>query len=180
MKKNQLTTKLFCLSCESQPGVLSRIIMAFARPCYHIATLSQSATDVSGIVLVTAEVAIPSIQTDNMLRRLQKIVGVLEVTISFGAVPQAAVYRLWAAQCDDTVWQYLRQYGVQMITQQDGHLLVQQIAGSAEIRRLFNALDGPALVGFSQLPVPVSQPLSWDQAGASLSGMTCQFRAVPV
>ncbi len=161
MKKEALTTKLFSLSCHDQDGILSRIIQTFSRPNYPVVSLSQARTDVREVVLITLEVRIPAAKADHMVLRLQKIIGVLEVTVSFGAIMQYAVYRL--SSCTGETLNILRRHQAQTITQHQDHWLIQQTAHPDDIQRLYNELDGPALVGFSQLPVAISQPLCWEE-----------------
>lgn len=160
MKKEALTTKLFSLSCQDQDGILSRIIQTFSRPNYAIVTLSQARTDVREVMLITLEVRIPAAKADHIVLRLEKIIGVLEVTVSFGAIMQYAVYRL--ASCNAKTLNILRRHQAQTIMQHQGHWLIQQTARPSDIQRLYNELDGPALLGFNQLPVAISQPLSWE------------------
>jgi len=161
MKKEALTTKLFSLSCQDQDGILSRIIQTFSRPNYPVVTLSQARTDVREVVLITAEVRLPAAKVDHMVLRLEKIIGVLEVTVSFGAMMQYAVYRL--SSCNGETLDILRRHQAQTVMQHQGHWLIQQTALPSEIQKLYNELDGPALVGFSQVPIAVSQPLCWEE-----------------
>jgi acetolactate synthase small subunit len=161
MKKEALTTKLFSLSCQDQDGILSRIIQTFSRPNYSIVTLSQARTDVREVVLITLELRIPAAKVDHMVLRLEKIIGVLEVTVSFGAIMQHAVYCL--SSCNGTALDILRRHQAQTITQHQDHWLIQQTAHPSDIQRLYNELDGPSLVGFSQLPIAISQPLCWEE-----------------
>lgn len=161
MKKEALTTKLFSLSCQDEDGILSRIIQTFSRPNYPIVTLSQARTDVREVILIALEVRIPAIKADHIVLRLKKIIGVLEVTVSFGAIMQYAVYRL--SSCNGATLNILRRHQAQTITQHQDHWLIQQTAHPADIQRLYNELDGPALIGFSQLPVAISQPLCWEE-----------------
>jgi acetolactate synthase small subunit len=161
MKKEALTTKLFSLSCQDEDGILSRIIQTFSRPNYPIVTLSQARTDVREVVLITLEVRIPAAKVDHMVLRLEKIIGVLEVTCSFGAIMQYAVYRL--SSCTAETLNVLRGHQAQTITQHQDHWLSQQSAHPSDIQRLYNELGGPALVGFSQLPIAISQPLCWEE-----------------
>ncbi len=173
MKKEALTTKLFSLSCEDQDGILSRIIQTFSRPNYPVVTLSQARTDVHEVVLISLEVRIPAAKVDHMVLRLEKIIGVLEVTVSFGAIMQYAVYRL--SSCTGETLNILRRHQAQTITQHQGHWLVQQTAQPSDIQRLYNELDGPALVGFSQLPIAISQPLCWEEVKEAGIGLENKF-----
>lgn len=170
MKKETLTTKLFSLSCEDTDGTLSRIIQAFSRPGYLLHTLSQARTDIKNLVLITLEARIPAAKVDLMILRLEKIVGVLEVTASFGAVARHAVYRL--STLDEATCHILQRYQTQVLTRHQGHWLVQQTGHPDAVQKLFNELDGPHLAGFSEQALPLSQPLNWED----LHTMNTSFR----
>lgn len=163
MKKDQLTPKLFSLSCENQKELLSKILGIFTRPGYEIVTLSQSQTDVNGVNLITIEAKVPAQQVDNMLLRLRKIIGVLDVTITFGSVLRAAVYKISLTKNAHAVWDIINKHnarGVMML--EDNQLLIHQLGKAADIQQLFNELDGPQLLAFHHSPLTINQPLAID------------------
>jgi acetolactate synthase small subunit len=163
--KNTMTTKLFSLSCENHPTLLTRIIQTFTRPGYALETLSQSRTDVSDIVLITLEVAIPAAQVDHMILRLKRIIGVLEVTISFGSVLNSAVFTL--SDLMPSILNSLNRFQARAVEWQHGNLLIHQIGKEADIRQLYDEIDGPNLVAFSRSPLAISQPLNWEGYAAN-------------
>ena len=163
MKKEAITTNLFSISCENQKGILSRLIAAFDRPGWEIATLSQAQTDVSGIIIVNIEAAIPDIMADHMLLRLKRIIGVFDVLISFGSVTCSAVYEISLNAFKIRVGEVLNRHNARIISlDPGGRLLIHQIATVKDIQRLYNELDHLGLVSFSQLALPVGQSLSWE------------------
>ncbi|TWR25333.1 hypothetical protein FPZ42_12050 [Mucilaginibacter achroorhodeus] len=161
MKREKLTSKLFSLSCENQKEILSKVIGLFTRTGYEIITLAQSQTDVADTVLITIEAKIPAQQVDNMLLRIRKVIGVIDVTIAFGSVLRSAMYRVSLTKNANAVWDIINKHNARGITLLEGNqLLVHQIGKAADIQRLFNELDGPQLLAFHHSPLTVNQPIS--------------------
>ena len=157
-----MTTKLFSLSCEDQPNMLSRILQHFSRPGYKLHTVAQSRTDISDILLISLEVVIPGVMVDPMVKKLHRIVGVLDVTVSFGALLGTAIFRLLPSSFQPDLCGMLNSFQARILAvQEDGHLLVHQLGKDKEIQQLYDKLDGPALVGFCKSPIAISQPLNW-------------------
>lgn len=163
MKKHQITSKVFSLSCENDKGVLPRIIGIFNRPGYDVITLSQSRTDVDEIILVSIEVAIPAAKLDHIVLQLNRIVGVLDVTFTIGGVLQSAIYRIDFKTEMALIGDCLGRYQARPLMIHNEQLLIHQIGNETEIQNLYKELDGPQLIGFSQQPLPISQPLSWEE-----------------
>lgn len=171
MRTEKMTTKCFSLSCEDQPGLLARVLQHFSRPGYALHTVLQSRTDVSEIVLLTLEVVIPGAMVDPMIRKLNRIIGVLAVTVSFGSLLHTAIYRLLPAAFGPELCGLLNGFQARLISQEsDGHLLVEQLGRQKDIQRLYDRLEGPELVGFCQQPVAISQPLDWEELKDSTTG----------
>ena len=89
-----MTAKLFTLNCKNQRDLLPDIISTMYQLGLEIETISQSRTDIPEIVLITIEVAMPGVLIDNTILNLKKIADVLDVTITFGSVLNAALYNL--------------------------------------------------------------------------------------
>lgn len=158
MKKDYLTPKLFSLCCENEKELLSKIIGVFTRPGFEIVTICQSQTDVNDIILITIEVKIPAQQVDHMVNRLRKIIGVFDITISFGSVIRSAMYKILVTRNVHGLWDIVNKYNARAVMQLDNTILIHQLGKSAEIQRLFNELDGPQLLAFHHVPLTLNQP----------------------
>jgi acetolactate synthase small subunit len=152
MKKKNMTSKLFTLNCKNQRDLLPDIISTMYQLGLEIETISQSRTDIPEIVLITIEVAMPGILIDNTLLNLKKIADVLDVTITFGSVLNAALFKI-SFDTNENIWEILHRYNVRCVSMENNTLLIHQIAKEGDIQRLYNALEGPGLISFSQLPL---------------------------
>lgn len=147
-----MTAKLFTLNCKNQRDLLPEIISTIHQLGLEIETISQSRTDIPEIVLITIEVAMPGILIDNTILTLKKIADVLDVTITFGSVLNAALFKI-SFDKNENIWEILHRYNVRCISIENNTLLIHQIAKEGDIQRLYNALEGPGLISFSQLPL---------------------------
>lgn len=147
-----MTAKLFTLNCKNQRDLLPEIISTMHQLGLEIETISQSRTDIPEIVLITIEVAMPGILIDNTILTLKKIADVLDVTITFGSVLNAALFKI-SFDKNENIWEILHRYNVRCISIENNTLLIHQIAKEGDIQRLYNALEGPGLISFSQLPL---------------------------
>ncbi|TCQ99194.1 acetolactate synthase small subunit [Sphingobacterium sp. JUb20] len=147
-----MTSKLFTLNCKNQRDLLPEIISTMYQLGLEIETISQSRTDIPEIVLITIEVAMPGVLIDNTIINLKKIADVLDVTITFGSVLNAALFKI-SFDKNENIWEILHRYNVRCISIENNTLLIHQIAKEGDIQRLYNALEGPGLISFSQLPL---------------------------
>lgn len=147
-----MTAKLFTLNCKNQRDLLPEIISTMHQLGLEIETISQSRTDIPEIVLITIEVAMPGILIDNTILTLKKMADVLDVTITFGSVLNAALFKI-SFDKNENIWEILHRYNVRCISIENNTLLIHQIAKEGDIQRLYNALEGPGLISFSQLPL---------------------------
>lgn len=147
-----MTAKLFTLNCKNQRDLLPEIISTMHQLGLEIETISQSRTDIPEIVLITIEVAMPGILIDNTILTLKKIADVLDVTITFGSVLNAALFKI-SFDKNENIWEILHRYNVRCISIENNTLSIHQIAKEGDIQRLYNALEGPGLISFSQLPL---------------------------
>jgi acetolactate synthase small subunit len=152
MKKKNITSKLFNLNCKNQNDLLPKIISTMHELGLEIETISQSRTDIPEIVLITIEVAMPGILIDNTILNLKKLPDVQDVTITFGSVLNAALFKI-SFDTNENIWEILHRYNVRCISMENNTLLIHQIAKESDIQRLYNALEGPGLISFSQLPL---------------------------
>lgn len=147
-----MTSKLFNLNCKNQNDLLPKIISTMHQLGLAIETISQSRTDIPEIVLITIEVAMPGILIDNTILNLKKIPDVYDVTITFGSVLNAALFKV-SFDTNENILEILHRYNVRCISIENNTLLIHQIGKENDIQRLYNALEGPGLLSFSQLPL---------------------------
>lgn len=129
------------------------------------------------IVLISLEVVIPGAMVDPMIKKLHRIIGVIDVTVSFGALINSAIYRLLPAALKPELCQLLNSYQARILNIYDGHLLIQQIGKEQDITHLYEALDGPSLVGFCKNPVAVSQPFNWGEVQETVDSALASVHA---
>lgn len=150
--KNQTTTKLFSLSCTNQIDLLPQLVSVVKDLGLLIETLSQSKTDVPEIIILSIEIAIPGNLVDATILNFKKIPGVIDVFVSFGSVLNMALFSV-CSKMDKNIWDTIHKYHAQCISLENDSLTFLQIAKENEIISLFNVLDGPELLSFSQIPI---------------------------
>jgi len=151
------------IKATNRPGLLHSVTGIINRRLICIKSLNAAPTDVHEIVLITIEIQIAEKDLKALTLRLENIVEIFSVdAIRYDKAicrrscffkldkrmltggPQAIVISKWDAQ---------------IISMQGNTVLIYKSGSEDVIRRLYNELDGPYLLGFSQTGLIVDSRL---------------------
>lgn len=149
MKANYLLT----IKADDRPGLLHLVTGMINRRLIAIESLNAAKTDIRDIVLITIELNISEKALTPLLLKLENIIEVFSVEAALSAkvvALRSALFRLDKA--------FLETQGMAAITKHQGSIIniypeaivVGKSGSEAAIRSLYNELEGPHLLGFSQ------------------------------
>lgn len=156
-----MTSKLFSISCNSSDETTAQLLKHISQKGYKVYTISKSLTDVKDVNLITIEIEIEGMYVDTFINEIQAIDGILDVSVSFGAVLQVATYQMKFDSESFKTLDILRSHNTQIINIEADKLLVLHVASEKDIKLLYNKLDNSSLIGFSQIPLAIVQQLPW-------------------
>ncbi|SKC11337.1 hypothetical protein SAMN05660841_04326 [Sphingobacterium nematocida] len=156
-----MTSKLFSISCNSSDETTAQLLKHISQKGYKVCTISKSLTDVKDVNLITIEIEIEGLYVDIFINEIQAIDGILDVSVSFGAVLQVATYQMKFDSESFKTLDILRSHNTQIINIEADKLLVLHVASEKDIKLLYNKLDNSSLLGFSQIPLAIVQQLPW-------------------
>jgi acetolactate synthase small subunit len=89
---------IFCIYAADRKGLLGLLLIHFNRRYYDVNSLNVSRTDVSDMIMVTIEAAVPADKATILAEKLKKIIGVYSVVVypSSTELKKAGFYRLSA------------------------------------------------------------------------------------
>ena len=152
-----MTSKLFTIRCENQKGMLNRILSVFERPNYGILSINQSVTDINGIILIIIESKIPAAKAEVLLTKIECIVGVIDLVISYGDFLRSAFFQLSAKGLNDELWKLIGAHGASLVSMSENTLLIQKSGKIGELNNLYRVLQSEGLMGACLTPIPVNE-----------------------
>ncbi|ERJ59068.1 hypothetical protein [Sphingobacterium paucimobilis] len=161
-----MTSKLFNISCKSSHDTLSKLLQHISTTGYRLCAVSQSATDVHEVSLITIELEIEARSIDLFIEEVMRIDGILDVIVSFGSPLKIATYQMRYDNDTLDLLDILRSHNTQVIHIEAKRLLIVHIATEKDIRLLYNKLDNASLLGFCQMPIAMADPLCWDKVNS--------------
>jgi len=149
MKENYLLT----VRAEDRPGLLHLITGVLNRKLIPITSLTAAPTDVHDIVLITMEIAISEKALQPLLDKLENIIEVFAVeAVQYKkAICQRSAYFLMDKEILASPQAIaISRWEAQIVNLYPDTVLLSKSGTEAVIHRLYNELDGPLLLGFSQ------------------------------
>jgi acetolactate synthase small subunit len=149
MKKNYLLT----IKADDRPGLLHLITGMINRRLIEIESLSAAKTDINDIVIITIELNISEKALTPLVLKLENIIEVfsVEAVLKKNVIAlRSAFFRMNKAFLESPTVAVLSKHQAQIINIYPDAVLVAKSGRDAEIRNLYNALEGPHLLGFSQ------------------------------
>lgn len=141
------------IKAEDRPGLLHLITGMIEKRLVRINSLSLAPTDVHDIVLITVELMAGERELTTLALKLENIVEVFAVEARhYDRVLclRVAYFKLKKEFLSTPRSSVLQKYGAVIVNLYPDTVLVAQYGSDAAIRRLYNELEGPCLVGFSQ------------------------------
>lgn len=155
---NQL---IFCIYAADRKGLLGLLLIHFNRRYYEVNSLNVSRTDVSDMVMVTIEAAVPPHEANILAEKLKKIIEVYSVVVYPGSVglKKAGFYRLSAEAQNNSFWHTIQRHGAVLSFMGEGYMIVQKIGNDDDLDKLYALLEGPHLTGFCRTALVVEQSI---------------------
>jgi len=149
MKSNYLLT----LKAEDRPGLLHLITGVLNRKLIPVISLNAAPTDIHDIVLITMQVEISEKALQPLLYKLENIIEVFaaEAMLCDEAICQRSAYFKMDKQVlSSPQATAVSKWEAQIIHIDQDTVLLAKSGSETVIRRLYNELEGPHLLGFSQ------------------------------
>lgn len=149
MKESYILT----IKAEDRPGLIHLVTGMIERQQTAIKSLNAAPTDVHDIVAITIEVMISERALASLALKLEKIIEVNSVKAAkYDQVIclRVAYFKLSKAFLENPQKSALQKYGAVIINWSTDTLLVAGYGSDITIRHLYNELEGPHLLGFTQ------------------------------
>lgn len=144
---------LLTLKAEDRPGLLHLVTGVLNRKLVPVISLAAAPTDMHDIVLITMEIEISEKALGPLLLKLENIIEVFAVE----AIPaenalcqRSAYFKLNREILNSPQAAAISKMHAQVISFDAAQITVSKSGSDAAIRALYNALEGPHLLGFSQ------------------------------
>ena len=163
MKKQSKSTNQFIFSvyAEDKRGLIGQLMVFFNRRYYDVHSLNVARTDISDLVMITIEVALPAQEVVTLQEKLKKIIEVFSVTVTSGNVglKKTGFYRLSTDVLDKHLWQLIQKYGATLSSIDKDSLVISKTGQDKDLAELYSLLDGPALLEFCKSALIVESSL---------------------
>ncbi|MES2277927.1 MAG: hypothetical protein V4592_18005 [Bacteroidota bacterium] len=149
MNKHYLLT----IKAEDRLGLLHLVSGIIERRLIRIKSLSYVPTDIHDIILITIEVSGNESDLTQLAFKLENIVEVFSVEVSAyneKVCLRAAYYKLAKTLLENPKAIALSKYDATIVKFYPDALLIAKYGTDASILKLYNDLEGPHLLGFSQ------------------------------
>lgn len=144
---------LLTLKAKDRPGLLHLVTGTVNKKLVPIVSLTAAPTDIHDIVLVTMELQLSEKALSPLVLKLENIVEVFSVD----AVPfdtavcqRSAYFKMDKAVLSSPQSSVITKWEAQIVDIGADTVLISKSGSEAVIRRLYNELEGPYLMGFSQ------------------------------
>jgi acetolactate synthase small subunit len=150
MKKQQF---ILTIKAEYRPGLLHLITGIIEKRQAEIKSLNAAQTDIHDIILVTIEIEVAESNLTSLALKLENIIEVFSVEASqFNQVVclRAAYFKMAKAFLDTPKVSVLQNHNALIVNWYPDAFLLAHHGSDVTVRELYNQLDGPHLLGFSQ------------------------------
>lgn len=141
------------IKAEDRPGLLHRVTGVIEKRLVKIISLSSAPTDIHDIVLITIEVSGEESVLAQLAFKLENIIEVFSVeVVQYNAIVclRAAYFKLKTTFLKSPQAVALSKYDTTIVKFYVDAFLLAKYGTDATISTLYNDLDGPHLMGFSQ------------------------------
>lgn len=149
MKENFVLT----IRAEDRPGLLHLVSGMVEKRLVKIKSLSYAPTDIHDIILITMELSISESELVTLALKLENIIEVFSVeAVQYNEklCLRAAYFKMAKTFLESPKAIALSKYDASIVKIESDTLLLAKYGTDETIRKLYNALDGPHLLGFSQ------------------------------
>jgi len=153
MSKKMRNDYILTIKAETRPGLLHLASGIIERKLIRIHSCSLAATDIHNIVLISIEITAGESELASLALKLENIIEVLSVEVKRYEETlclRAAYFKMDRAFLDTPKVSILNKYSAVIVNWYPDAFLAAKYGSDAAIRNLYNELDGPYLLGFSQ------------------------------
>jgi len=147
------THNLLTIKAEDRPGLIHLITGMIEKKQIKIESISAAQTDIHEIMMVTVEVSATERELTSLAFKLENIVEVYAVEVqAYDQVLclRAAYFKMTKSFLETPKVSLLNKYSAVIINVCPETILVAKYGTDLAIRTLYNELEGPHLLGFSQ------------------------------
>jgi len=152
MKKQSKPTNqfIFTVYAEDKRGLIGQLMIFFNRRYYDVHSLNVARTDISDLVMITIEAAVPAQEVFTLQEKLKKIIEVYSVTVTPGdaGLKKTGFYRLSVDVLKEPLWQLIQKYGATLTSIDKDSLVISKTGQDKDLEELYGLLEGPSLLGF--------------------------------
>jgi acetolactate synthase small subunit len=150
MKENQF---IMTIKAEDRPGLLHLVTGVIEKKLIPVESLNYAPTDIHDIILITVEVSASESDVTQLALKLENIIEVFAVEVKqFDSMVclRAAYFKMAKTFLESPAAIVLSKYDTVIVQIYPEAILLAKYGTDLLIRKLYNALDGPHLLGFSQ------------------------------
>ena len=163
MKKQSKTTSqfIFTVYAEDKRGLIGQLMVFFNRRYYDVHSLNVARTDISDLVMITIEAALPAHEVFTLQEKLKNIIEVYSVTATPGdqGLKKTGFYRLSIDVLNEPLWQLIHKYGATLSSIDKDSLVISKTGQDKDLAELYSLLEGPSLLGFCKSALIVESSL---------------------
>jgi acetolactate synthase small subunit len=144
---------LLTIKAEDRPGLLHLITGVLNRKLVPIISLTAAPTDIHDIILISVEVESTESDVAQLALKLENIIEVFGVEVTRyekTLCMRAAYFKMAKSFLESPQAIALSKYDAVILAIYPDTFLLTKYGTDATILKLYNALDGPHLLGFSQ------------------------------
>lgn len=147
------TAYILTIKAEDRPGLLHSVTGVINRKLIAIISLTAAPTDIHHIVLITMEIEVSEKALQPLLYKLENIIEVFAVEAikdSKAICQRSAYFSMNKAVLASPQAAAVTKLNGQIVSLRGDIVVISKSGSDAAIRQLYNALEGPYLLGFSQ------------------------------
>jgi len=144
---------LITLKATDRPGLMHAITGIINRKLIPIISLNAAPTDVHELVLITMELRVSEKALPGLLLKLENIIEVFSAeatNLDQALCCRSALIKLEQAVLTSAQSSVISRWGAKILSVAGGYVLITISGNDQFIRRVYNELDGPYLIGFCQ------------------------------
>lgn len=141
------------IKAEDRPGLLHLVTGIIEKKMIRIQSLNYAPTDIHEVMLITVEIITDENAVVSLVLKLENIIEVCGVevrTYQEDVCLRAAYYKISRAFLDTSKASLLNKYSAVIVNWYPDAFLAAKYGSNVAILNLYNELDGPHLLGFSQ------------------------------
>lgn len=150
------------IKADNRPGLLHLVTGMINRRLIDIESLNAARTDINDIVLVSIELSISEKALTPLVLKLKNIIEVFSVEAvktERAVAIRSAFFKMNKTFLATPAAEIIRRHQMQISNIYPDAILLAKSGSEAEIRSLYNQLEGPHLLGYSQTGIIVDSKL---------------------